>query len=269
MYGLFFDKSALDSKSLINYVSEWRHAKNIVGEDYTINTVGDITSYSEKDGHKYSTIIAIGSESTFEAIVGQAGFFNPTTVFAYIPTNTDLLSKRIGIKDYKDACQVIAQRKIIELTALTANNIYFLFNYNINVTHNSSDSNKVSIHVDKTIDINLETDNFVVHNRNQELLPHSNALLLEAFSCTKQPNNTTNILKLASSKLLNDQANEKKLQLRVPANTIQIGCSSKLTNTQSVHIKSPLKIGFGKKPIRLIVKKGQEPQAIMSPGLIS
>lgn len=268
MYAFFFDKSAQDSQALLGFVSDWKQAKNIVGEDYTINHVDDITTICEKNGHKYSSIIAVGTEKTFDYLVGLASNFNDDAVMAYIPTVADMLAKRIGVKDYKEACEVISQRKIVELTALSFNQNYFLFSLNV-VVKQTDNRDKIFISLDKSMQLSLEADKIIIHNRHQELLPHNTGLLLEAFSTPKQQDEKRNLLQIATTKLTQNKQNEMNLQLRIPANSLIVETKARLFDTYSHPIKLPLKIGLHKKPIRLIVKKGQELQAIMAPGLIS
>lgn len=270
MYALFFDKSALDSQSLLSFVSEWKVSKNIAGEDFKVHNVEEITTICREYGKKYSTVIAVGADKTFDSLVGQSKHLNPDVVFGYIPSNVNVLAKRIGIKDYKEACNVISQRKIIELTALSCSQNYFLFTLVINVEQNEpKNQKKVFIEIDNTLEISLNTDSILLHNRNQELLPHDTAILLEAFNKPVVPNQDRNLLKIASSRLKSGGATVKQLQLRVPGDKIRIESSTPLSDTYSSSIKQSLRIGFSKKPTRLIVKKGQELQAIMSPGLIS
>ncbi len=268
MYAFFFDKSAQDSQALMGFVSDWKLAKNIVGEDHIISTVDDITTICKKNGHKYSSLVADGSEKTFDYLVSQASNFKGDAVLAYIPTSADMLAKRIGVKDYKEACEVISQRKIVELTALSFNQNYFLFGLSMRV-NNSDDNDKILVSLDKSMQLSLVADKIVVHNRNQELLPHNTGLLLEAFTLPKKQDEKRNLLQIATTKLVNSKQNAMKLQLRMPANSLALETKAEIFDSYSHPIKLPLKIGLSKKPVRLIVKKGQELQAIMSPGLIS
>ncbi len=270
MYALFYDKSALDSQSLTSYISEWKITKNIAGEDFKIHNVDEITTLCREYGQKYTTVIAVGTDRTFDTLVGQSKHLNPDVVFGYIPSNLNILARRIGVKDYKEACDVIAQRKIIELTALSCGQNYFLFQLEINVEQNESkNQRKVLIQIDDSIEISLSTDNIVLHNRNQELLPHNTAILLEAFSKPLNSSGDGNLLKIASSRLKKSGSSNSQLQLRVPGDKIRIESSTPLSDAHAGLIKQSIRVGFSKKAIRLIVKKGQELQAIMSPGLIS
>ncbi len=269
MYALFFDKSAIDSQALQAYVSEWKMAQKIAGEDFVIDSVDQITTICAEKGKKYSTIIAVGDEKTFDTIVSESRHFNEQAVLSYIPTSNNLLAKRIGVKDYKDACEVIAQRKIIELTALSIGQYFFLFHYALEIER--SDPQKatdIHIQLDKSMSIRVPADKLIIHNRHQELLPHSTGILLEAYQEQQIQGENGNLLKIATSKIAHQQSSQQQLELRIPANTLQITAQAQLKNNQLHPIASPVKVGLHKKPIRLIVKKGQELQAIMSPGLI-
>jgi len=269
MYGLFLDKSARDSKALLDYVSKWKQEHRLKTEDYFIDSVDEITTICQKNGKKFSTIVAVGSQNLFSAVVSEARFFEPQSVLAYIPTSNDLLAKRLGLRDYKDACQTVTQRKIIELTALSVNQRYFLFDYQLKVTKNhQGEVAKTTIILDKTMKIQMPANLVVVHNRNQELLPHNSAILLEAFKQATSSASNTNLLKLQVAKLTAD-TDQQGLQLRLPAQHVEIESSISLADIHDRALKAPIKIGFHKRVIRLIVKRGQAPQAIMSPGLIS
>lgn len=270
MYALFLDKSARDSSALQAYLATWKQTQKIISEDYLIDNVEQITTICREHGKKYSTIIGIGSEATFQSLISESRYFDDKVVLAYIPTAVDTLTKRLGIKDYKDGCSIVAQRKIIELTALSINQKYFLFDYRIDVVRGATkDSPTTHIHLDKTMQIDLPTDVMIIHNRNQELLPHNSPLLLEAYSQKNLSSDKRNVLKLATQHLHNMGEDEKRLQLRVPAHTLQIDSSSELVDEYNHKLKTPIVVGSQKKSIRLIVKKGQELQAILSPGLIS
>jgi len=270
MYALFLDKSAQDSPALQTYLQNWKQAQKINCEDYPINNVEQITTICREHGKKFTTIVGVGSESTFQALISESRYFNEKAVLAYIPTSVNTLTKRLGIKDYKDGCATVAQRKIIELTALSINQQYFLFDYKIQTVKSvSQDSPTTHIHLDKTMQIDLPTDVMIFHNRNQELLPHNSPLLLEAYSQNNLSSDKRNVLKLAKQHMYNMAEDEKRLQLRIPAHTLQIDCSAELVNSYNHKLKTPITVGQHKKSIRLIVKKGQELQAILSPGLIS
>lgn len=270
MYALFLDKSAQDSQALQAYLASWKQSQKIVSEDYLIENVEQITTICREHGKKYSTIVGIGSEATFQALISDSRYFDEKAVLAYIPTAANILTKRLGIKDYKDGCAIVAQRKIIELTALSINQKYFLFDYQIEVVKGATqDSPTTHIHLDKTMQIDLPTDVVIFHNRNQELLPHNSPLLLEAYSQKNLSTDKRNVLKLATQHLYNMGEDEKRLQLRIPAHTLQIDSNSELVDMYNHKLKTPIAVGLHKKSIRLIVKKGQELQAILSPGLIS
>ncbi|MBA3679335.1 hypothetical protein H0W80_04070 [Candidatus Saccharibacteria bacterium] len=270
MYALFFDKSANDSQALQNHVEGWKQSNNIHAEEYKLESVDQITTICREHGKKYSTIIAIGNENTFEALVSESRYFSDQAVLGYIPTSTNLLAKRLGIKDYKDGCNVIAQRKVIELTALSVNQRYFLFDFQLSAMQSDNTTPiKLHIHLDKSLQIDLPTDIIILHNRNQELLPHNSPILLEAFSRKTLSSDKNNILKMASQRFNAVNTDENRLQLRIPANTLRIESSAELKDGYGHSIKLPVTIGVNKKSVRLIVKKGQELQAILSPGLIS
>lgn len=270
MYALFYDKSAVDSTALQSYVETWKQQNNIRAEEYRLQTVEQITTICREHGKKYSTIIAVGSENTFEALVSEARHFSDQAVLGYIPTSLNLLARRLGLKDYKDGCDVVAQRKIIELTALSANQSYFLFDFKVfSAQSAAAEPATLHIHLDKSMQIDLPTDLVVLHNRNQELLPHNSPLLLEAFSEKKLSADKNNLLGAAARRLTGMRDTENRLQLRIPASQLQIESSVELIDSYNHKLKLPISIGQRKRTVRLIVKKGQELQAILSPGLIS
>lgn len=270
MYGIFFDKSAEDSTALLSYVESWIQQHKLRAEEYHLQTVEQITTICREHGKKYSCIIAVGNETTFEALVSEARHFSDQAVLGYIPTSHNLLAKRLGLKDYKEGCEVVAQRKIIDLTALSANQRYFLFDFKVFPARREGlESPTLHIHLDKTMQIDLPSDLIVLHNRNQELLPHNSPLLVEAFSQKKLSTDKNNILGTAARKITGMQEVENRLQLRMPASQLQIESPVELIDSYNHKLKLPISIGQRKRTIRLIVKKGQELQAILSPGLIS
>jgi len=270
MYAFFLDKTAQDSQTLQDYLQDWKQKNKIAGQDFLIENVDQITTICTDKGREFSTVVAVGGEDTFQAVVGESKNFEDKTVLAYIPTSTNDLTKRIAVRDYKEACEVIAQRKIIELTALSVNSQYFLFNYEINIVHGEDGSTPTShIHLDKAIQLDLPTDNIILHNRYQELLPHNSPLIIEGFSKNIISSDKRSIFKLASHRIGRIGENEKRLQLRMPATRIRVDSEARLVSGSGKVLKKPLNIGLNKRPIRLIVKRGQEMQAVLSPGLIS
>ena len=270
-YALLLDKSAQDSQALQAFLANWKQSQKLNCKDYLVENVDQITTICREDGKKFTTIVAVGDEITFEAMLSNAKYFDEKVVLGYIPTSVNTLTKRLGIKDYKEGCDIVSQRKIVELTALSVGQQYFLFDFKIN-TANSPDqeaSNNVHIHLDKAMQIDIPTNAIILHNRNQEHLPHNSPLLLEAYTTQKLSSDRHNVLKLAKQRLKSIGADEARLQLRIPANNLQIESTNELVDSYNHKLKTPLSVGLHKKPIRLIVKKGQELQAILSPGLIS
>jgi len=269
MYGLFIDKSATDSKSLLEYLSIWKQKNSLQTQEYQINNVDDITTTLKENGSKFNTVVAIGNSDVLESLIADSRLLNPDIAFAYVPTSKSLLSKRLGIKDYKDGFDVIAQRKVVDLTALSLNQHFFLFDYTLSAEPNrSSDPVKSIIRIDKNLEIKMNTNRIVVHNRNQEASPHSTALLVEVFDKKLKHEKSSNVLKIPGLNIGQNNI-EDTLQLRLPAQNITIESSQSMNNISGKNIKNPIRIGFRKKNIRIIVKRGQEIQSIMSPGLIS
>jgi len=269
-YALILDKSAQDSQALQSYLASWKLSQKLNCQDYLVDNVEQITTICQTDGKKFTTIVAVGSEQTFEAMVSNARFFDEKVVLGYIPTSSSTLTKRLAIKDYKDGCDIVSQRKIVELTALSVGQQYFLFDFTINSTPSTEQQDSsIHIHLDKSMQIELPTNTIVLHNRDQEHFPHNSPLLLEAYSVQKLSSDKHNVLKLASQRLKSIGTDEKRLQLRIPAQSLQIETTSQLVDSYNHRLKTPLTVGLHKKPVRLIVKKGQELQAVLAPGLIS
>lgn len=269
MYGLFIDKSATDSKSLLEYLSAWKQKNSLQTQEYQIANVEDITTILKDNGHKFGTVIAIGNPENFETLIAESRLLNPDVVFSYIPTSKNLLSKRLGIKDYKDGFETAAQRKLVELTALSVNQHFFLFDYILKTELNKSqDPVKSIIKIDKNLEIRMNTYKIVIHNRNQEVTPHSTALLIEVFNKNLKHNKPSNILRIPGVGG-NSDSSEDTLQLRLPAQNFIAESSQSMNSQGGKSIKNPIRVGFRKKTIRVIVKRGQEIQYIMSPGLIS
>ncbi len=270
MYTFLLDKSAQDSKSLQDYLIEWKNKNNVRSEDFILDNVDNITSIMTKKGENYSTIIAVGDTKTFEMIVSMAKYYKTNAVLGYVPTNTSTLSKRLGLKDYKQGLQVISQRKIIELTALSLNNRFFLFDFEIIFKVDNHKKANVKILIDDNVQIDLTGSTLQLHNRNQEVTPHSTSILIEAFSNETPSTPKSPLIKLGNaSRLPNKKSQTNVLQLRMPANYAEINTDVELLDSYGVALKAPLRIGQHKKTIRLIAKRGQEIQSIMSPGLIS
>jgi hypothetical protein len=269
MYGLFIDKSAIDSKSLLEHLSIWKQKNSLQTQEYQINNVDDITTTLKENGSKFNTVVAIGSPEVLESLIADSRLLNPETAFAYVPTSKSMLSKRLGIKDYKDGFDAIAQRKVVELTALSVNQHFFLFDYVLSTEPNKSNEPvKSIIRIDKNLEIKMNTYRIVIHNRNQEVSPHSTALLIEIFNKRLKHDKSSNVLKIPGVNM-GQNTTEDTLQLRLPAQNIAIESSQSMNNMSGKSMKNPIRIGFRKKTIRIIVKRGQEIQSIMSPGLIS
>lgn len=269
MYGLFIDKSATDSKSLLEYLSNWKQKNSLQTQEYQIESVEDITAILKQNGSKFSTVVAIGDSDIFDTLISEARLLDPNVAYSYVPTSKNILSRRLGIKDYKDGFETVAQRKIVELTALSANQQYFLFEYNLQAEFNKSqDPIKAIIKIDNNLEIKMSTHKLLVHNRNQEITPHNSALLIEAFNKNLKSDQSNNILKIPGLGI-RSASNEDSLQLRLPAQSFLIESSQSMYNSSAKAMKNPIRIGLHKKIIRIIVKRGQEIQAIISTGLIS
>ncbi len=269
MYGLFIDTSATDSKSLLEYLSNWKQKNSLQTQEYQLSTVEDITTILKENGEKFSTVVAIGSPEYFEALIAESRLLRSDVVFSYIPTSRNILSKRLGIKDYKEGFSIVAQRKIIELTALSVNQHYFLFDYILETEHNKSNEPvKSIIKIDKSLEIKMDTYKIIIHNRNQEVTPHNTALLIEIYNKNLKHKQSTNILNIPG---LNGISNDSHdiLQLRLPAQNLISESSQSMSDRNGKIIKNPIRVGFNKKIIRVVVKRGQEIHSIMSPGLIS
>lgn len=268
MYGLFFDQSAQDSTQLIEYIRTWKTQHKLRSQEYLLKNLDELSSISKENGDKFTTVVAIGTEKTFEALVAQARNFPVQTVFAYIPTSHDLLARKIGVKDYKDACQVVTQRKITELTALSVNQEFFLFDYHL-YPSTDNPSTRVDMFINKSMKVTMPTSHIVIHNRNQELHPHNSPILVEAFHHTSASQQSNNLFKLELSKKVRKKQDNEQLQLRLPASQLAIESATSLVNSQQTTIKLPIRVGLHSRVIRLVIKRGQDLQSIMAPGLIS
>lgn len=270
MYGLFLDKSATDSKSLLDYLSNWKQKNSLQTQEYQLSTVEEITTILKQNGEKFSTVVAIGSPEYFEALITESRLLRPDVVFSYVPTSRNILSKRLGIKDYKEGFEIVAQRKVIELTALSVNQHYFLFDYILESEHNKKSNEPVKsiIKIDKSLEIKMNTYKIIIHNRNQEVTPHNTALLIEVYNKNLKHKQSTNILNIPGVRRISNDSHDI-LQLRLPAQNLISESSQSMSDRRGKIIKNPIRVGFNKKIIRLIVKRGREIQSIMSPGLIS
>ena len=269
MYGLLIDKSAADSKNLLTYLSSWKQKNSLQTQEYQVSGVDDITTILKENGDKFNTVIAIGNSDSFEMLVAESRYLRPDVVIGYVPTSRDLLSRRFGIRDYKDGFEAISQRKLVELSALSANQHFFLFDYVLNTEINKSqDPVKSIVKIDKSLELKMSAHKLIIHNRNQEVMPHDTALLIEAYSKKISHSESLNILKIPGIRNASKNA-EEILQLRLPAHKFIMDSSQTMYSRNGKKIKNPINIGFKKKIIRVIVKRGQEIQNIMSPGLIS
>lgn len=270
MYGLFFDQSAQDSTQLLEFVRKWKTEHKLRTQEYLLKDLEEIRSISKEVGDKFTTLIAIGTPSTFHALVAEARHYSNQTVFGYIPTSHDNLARRLGIKDYKDGCQVITQRKIIDMTALSVNQEYFLFDYHLKPKDTVETTvAEVEIIINKEMKVRMPADHIVLHNRHQELQHHNSPLLVESFLAQQYSKQQNNLLKLELAKKIKTTQPTEQLQFRLPADQLIIESSITLANSLHHKTRSPIKVGIHSRIIRLIIKRGQELQSIMSSGLIS
>lgn len=114
----------------------------IAGETVTpsaARTIEELASLGVIKG--YSTIVAVGSEKiankVASALINQKS--NKDTVLGIIPDDyTSRLAKRIGVTDFKDACQALKFRKLETVDACFVEpNKYFMTEATIENSHNS------------------------------------------------------------------------------------------------------------------------------------
>ena len=65
-YALLLDKSAQDSQALQTFLANWKQSQKLNCKDYLVENVDQITTICREDGKKFTTIVAVGDEITFE-----------------------------------------------------------------------------------------------------------------------------------------------------------------------------------------------------------
>ena len=223
----------------VNNIEVLLHKLNLNGKIVyleSIRNINDLIKDEVNNGAK--TIIAVGNNQTINKVLnGMMGGGNNSIALGIIPVgNNNSIASACGIRNEKEACDIILARRIEKIDIAYANTLYFIANAKI-----------------KSRGTTLKIQDFSIdQTENGEI----NLINISTKNCSAK-----NILADPQDGQLNlfiNNGNKKYSLLSVKELELENNRSEKLIIDESIKLDAPAKIGISGRQINLIVGKNRE-----------
>lgn len=254
-YHLFIDNKSAENEAILTYLKDWASKLNVVAEFHVVEDFTTIGAILKKQTQPASAYICVGKQDTFSALLSYAKLLDDNAVIGYIPLTKNALAQKLGLKNHKDACKAIAQRKLFEITLCSINQYFMLFDYQLKITDTPEDST-TQFFIDKKLQIKAPSGSVKLLNKQFDSMHPSKSLVIEGYEQHELETESTPILQNLAFK--NNRSQSSQLQFRLPFSTAQIESPGTIRDPFGIALKKPVSIGLHIKKLRLIVKRGFE-----------
>ncbi len=265
-YHLFIDNKSAENEALLSYLKDWASKLGVAAEFHIVEDFTTIGSILKQQTQPTSAYICVGKQDTFSALLSYAKLLEDNAVIGYIPLTKNTLAQKLGLKNHKDACKAIAQRKLFEITLCSINQYFMLFDYQLTITDIPEDG-ATQFFIDKKLQIKSPTGSIKILNKQFDSMHPSKSLVIEGYEQHSIETESTPILQNLALK--NTRAQSAQLQFRLPFVTAQVESSGTIRDPFGTTLKKPVSIGLHSKKLRLIVKRGFELTQDQSDKLLS
>ncbi|MFO0862875.1 MAG: hypothetical protein U0516_04095 [Candidatus Saccharibacteria bacterium] len=254
-YHLFIDNTSAENEALLTYLKDWASKLSVSAEFHVVEDFTTIGTILRQQAEPASAYICVGKQDTFSALLSYAKLLEDNAVIGYIPLTKNALAQKLGLKNHKDACKAIAQRKLFEITLCSINQYFMLFDYQLKITDMPEDGT-TQFFIDKKLQIKSPTGSVKLLNKQFDSMHPSKSLVIEGYEQHELETESAPILQNLAIK--NSRTQSTQLQFRLPFKVAQIESSGSIHDPFGTVLKKPVSIGLHSKKLRLIVKRGFE-----------
>ena len=223
----------------VNNVEVLLHKLNLNGKIVyleSIRNINDLIKDEVNNGAK--TIIAVGNNKTINKVLnGMMGSDNNNIALGIIPIgDNNSIAQACGIRNEKEACEILLARRIEKIDIAYANKLYFLANAKIKSKGTTLKIQEFSINQTENGDINI--------------------INISTKNCS-----TKNILANPQDGQLNlfiNNGGKKYSLLSIKELELENDREEKIIIDESIELDTPATIGIGEHQINLIVGKNRE-----------
>ncbi len=204
-----------------------------------------------------TTLIAVGDDETFEALLSLSSQLPEATAYGFVPTaKTSQIAKQLGLKDWREATTTIRSRRLEPTLLLRFRGGIVLFEKTF--SSHSKINNKdaaVVFQINQNLELRAPAEQIHITNNSKDELSQTHVLSVSAFHQATTPSHLSkeSILPLQHLQARRQQ-NEPELLFRIGANSCHVQ-GAQLIDNYGRAIVAPLTVRATKNPIRLIVKK--------------
>lgn len=261
MFYYIVDKSTTKSHpKLERLIISWLKQRRLDGVFNEVHSPQQISEQA-KTGclKKYKTIVAIGDDQTLQYTINGVVASGITSAVGFIPTtSTSISARKLQLKNWHQAAGHLSGRRLAEFSLGRRPNGYIFIQETISTKNN--ESNLAKLCIDDNLQIETPMNQMIVHYNGQSSLDAEPSFLIEIYA--NNPHSTfhkiSNKSILANIKNIKptDQAPDQTLQVRLPANHIELLHSDQqLYTSGGEKIDEKATITTTKKTIQIITGK--------------
>ncbi len=254
-YQFFIDNKSAENEALLTYLKEWAAKLNVTANFHVLDKFTSVGTILKEQTEPASAYICVGKQEVFSALLSYAKLLEENAVVGYIPITRNSLAQKLGLKNHKDACKAIAQRKLFEITLHSINQYFMLFDYQLKITDQPAEGS-TQFFIDKKLQIKSPTASIKLMNKQFDSMHPSKTLLIEGYEQHELETEAKPILQNLALK--NTHIQSSQLQFRLPFTSAQIESSGTIRDPFGTELRKPVMVGLHTKKLRLIVKRGFE-----------
>lgn len=256
MYYFFTDEKIAAEADILDKTILKLKSMQIEGDHFVVNSSSDLVL--DKDQFTSSgsnTLVAIGDDNLLHSLINAAVKLPLEFVLGYIPVvkETTLLDL-FGIKDWKSACRILANRKIHNFNLLSLNNTFYLDKITISAT--DSINQPIRIEVNDQFVLNCQCQEITITNLANRPATLAKDCLLEIFAQSKS---SSKAVKFWQSKaIFSGVSSEKIVNLKADQFMIEQAQDGFVIKNYQGKMPKSIKISKYTKAIKMIIARHHE-----------
>lgn len=205
-----------------------------------------------------NSLIVIGNDQDFTALVGASGALDETIAIGYIPITNSHIATKLQIKNWEGAIGAISQRRIHEATVFSIGKRYFLDSIELN-TAPTDTSRPLIISVNSSLTLRLPLCQLKFENLSDDPYLNKSPILFSARPAKRTEEIKKDLLGGLRDKLRLNSPPKAQPIASLHGRLFRIESASSISDDQGYNYKNSVWIGKKSQKLRLITGKPQQP----------
>lgn len=227
---------------------------HISGEVGTYQNEKDLADKLNGSADSANTVVMIGGDVDFENLIGLSKHLPQDTAVGFLPFTTSRISHKMQLRNWSDGVDVLAQRRISEITIFSIGNRFFFDEIELHIDDVQTEF-PITITADQALRLHSPQAAITIENLSSEQFRTKAPLQLQLFDNQSDQEIPSSFLELRKRiKQVSDKPIRQKIG-QIHGKLFSIESAAELRDSYGRSYGSRLRVGQHSRSLRLITKR--------------